>query len=102
MERLGFRFLTEARDELFAAADYYEHQRTGLGREFQAEVERGIELMRQNPRGWGQFAHRTRRFLTHRFPYAIVYQVKSDHILIIAVMHLHRRPGYWRDRVVDL
>jgi hypothetical protein len=31
-------------------------------------------------------------------PYGLVYQVRSDKILILAVMHLSRRPDYWRDR----
>jgi hypothetical protein len=32
----------------------------------------------------------------NRFPYAILYRIASDEVQIVAVMHLHRRPGYWR------
>jgi hypothetical protein len=28
----------------------------------------------------------------------LVYQIGNDRIAIIAVMHLHQRPGYWRER----
>ncbi|MCI0365313.1 MAG: addiction module protein, partial [Phycisphaerales bacterium] len=38
---------------------------------------------------------RARRRQLRRFPYGIVYSVRSDHILVVALMHLHRRPGYW-------
>jgi len=39
-----------------------------------------------------------RRALVHRFPYGILYVPEQNQILIIAVMHLHRQPGYWQDR----
>lgn len=40
-----------------------------------------------------------RRFLVRRFPYGILYTIEADHILILAIMHLSREPGYWRHRV---
>jgi hypothetical protein len=39
-----------------------------------------------------------RKLNFQRFPYAIVYNLRPDAIYIKAVMHLHRRPFYWRDR----
>jgi hypothetical protein len=39
------------------------------------------------------------RCRVNRFPYGLVYEVSGEEIVIVAVMHLHRRPGYWRDRV---
>ncbi len=40
-----------------------------------------------------------RRYLTKVFPYAVLYTVEDDYILIVAVMHCHREPGYWLHRV---
>jgi hypothetical protein len=40
-----------------------------------------------------------RRCLAHIFPYAILYTIEADYILIVAVMHLSREPGYWKDRL---
>ena len=37
-----------------------------------------------------------RRLVFHRFPYAVLYRVTPDEVQVVAVMHLHRRPGYWR------
>jgi plasmid stabilization system protein ParE len=37
-----------------------------------------------------------RRFVFHRFPYAVLFRVLDDEVQVVAVMHLHRRPGYWR------
>jgi hypothetical protein len=37
--------------------------------------------------------------LTRVFPYAVLYTIELDYVLIIAVMHTHREPGYWRRRL---
>lgn len=34
--------------------------------------------------------------LVDRFPYAVLYRAEAEQILLVAVIHLHRRPGYWR------
>jgi hypothetical protein len=39
-----------------------------------------------------------RRFLLKRFPFAIVYEVVSSDIQILAVAHARRRPQYWKKR----
>ncbi len=35
-----------------------------------------------------------------RFPYILIYQVRSDTIEFVAIAHTSREPGYWlkRDR----
>lgn len=48
------------------------------------------------PERWRQFRGDNRKLNFQRFPYAVVYSVQVDVIYIKAVMHLHRRPGYWR------
>ena len=92
-------FLEPARAELQEAIAYYDSQRQGLGSEFGAEVKGTIEKILQFPEAWASLSKRTRRCRTRRFPYGIIYQVKSDFVLIVAVMHLHREPGTWRDRL---
>lgn len=37
--------------------------------------------------------------ITRAFPYAVLYTIENDFILIIGVMHSHRKPGYWRHRI---
>jgi toxin ParE1/3/4 len=39
-----------------------------------------------------------RRCLTQKFPYGILYTIEPDYILILAVMHCSREPGYWKNR----
>ncbi|MEZ0228761.1 MAG: type II toxin-antitoxin system RelE/ParE family toxin [Planctomycetota bacterium] len=35
----------------------------------------------------------------HGFPYRIFYFVRGDHLRVIAVVHVRRRPGYWHWRL---
>jgi len=72
--------LSCAEQELGEVVDYYNGQCPGLGYEFAA---------------------RARRCLTDRFPYGLLYQVRSDCILVGAIMHLRRDPQAWLDRVGD-
>jgi plasmid stabilization system protein ParE len=93
------RFLGPARAELREGVRYYEGQRPNLGAEFRDAVRAGVERILQNPLAWHPHSQSTRRYLLHRFPYGIIYQVRQEEILIIAVAHLHREPQYWHGRV---
>jgi hypothetical protein len=33
------------------------------------------------------------------YPYGIVYQIRVDMIVVVAIMHLHREPTYWKSRI---
>jgi hypothetical protein len=84
---------------LTEAFEYYEKQRAGLGGEFLDEVEAAFERIRLNPTAWARVEGDIRRCRTKRFPYGVIYRVKLDTIEIIAVMHLHREPNYWKNRI---
>lgn len=96
---MRIRFLEAARDDLRAAQRYYNRQRPGLGGEFRDEVRAAIERIRSFPTAWHPLTESTRRCLTHRFPYGLIYHVREGEILIIAVAHLHREPTHWTDRL---
>ena len=89
------RFASTAEQELKEAMEFYESSRTGLGAEFLAEVEATTNLIESFPQAWTSLSSRTRRCRTHRFPYGLFYQVRSDEILIISVMDLRRDPKRW-------
>ena len=88
----------EARDELNRAALYYEELREDLGDEFIEDFLLAITEIEEAPSRWPEIEVGIRRFRMSRFPYALVYRVRSSAIDIIAVAHLSRREGYWRDR----
>ena len=92
------RFLRPAELEMLDAAKYYELQATGLGEDFLDKIDTAIQDISENPERWPIVRGRVRRRLVHRFPYALLYSVDPDEVVIQATMHLHRRPDYWTDR----
>lgn len=96
---MNVRFARVAQTELRKASRYYDGQRPGLGEEFEAEVEAAIQRIQQFPESCQSLSAKSRRCVIHRFPYGIVYQLKKDHILIVAVADLRRNPDRWKDRI---
>src|SRR5437773_1861988 len=91
--------MKEARTELRDAANYYNRQHEGLGREFRDEVQNAFTKIRQWPNAWPVVEEHYRHYKTARFPYGVVYRLDSKVIVVVAVAHLHRNPGYWRSRI---
>jgi hypothetical protein len=87
----------EVYDELEQARSWYETQTAGLGNDFLDEVERAINAVQRAPDAWPIYMN-VHRYLVHRFPFAILYRYDDFKIRIYAVMHLRRKPGYWKSR----
>jgi len=94
--RVTFNELAER--ELNDAAQYYEHEQTGLGVAFIAEVRRCSEAIADHPESGSIVLGAIRRRLCQRFPYGLLYTVAGRELRILAVMNLKRRPGYWVGR----
>ena len=92
-----YRFTSVALTELKEAILYYERRETGLGVAFLDEIEATLDRILRNPHAWHPLSRRTRRCRTHRFPFGLLYQVRSDEILITSVMDLRRDPAKWQD-----
>jgi plasmid stabilization system protein ParE len=58
-----------------------------------------IREIAQTPQRWPKYLHGTRRFVLHRFPFSIIYLDDPDVLVIIAVAHSKRKPGYWKRRL---
>ena len=92
-------FLTLARDELAEAKRFYNRQQQRLGETFQREAQTAARLIQERPLAWQIEVEPVRRFLFDRFPYKMVYIIRAERIVVIAVAHQHRQPDYWIDRV---
>ena len=95
---MRFYFHEDAETEFDKAVEYYEGCRPGLGLEFAQEVYAAIARVVQFPEAWTPMSRNTRRCLVNRFPFGVIYRVKSGYIEVVAVADLRRRPGYWRHR----
>jgi len=95
---MRIEFHPEALAEFRAAAEYYEKQQRDLGRRFINAVESAIAHVADSPASWRIVEDDVRRYLTKVFPYAVLYSIEDGYVLIVAVMHCRREPGYWRNR----
>jgi len=95
---MTFEFHPEARIEFIDAIAFYEKSSEGVGLRLSREVYATINRVAASPTAWPRFTDNTRRCLTRRFPYSVVYEVREKDVLIIAVAHLSREPFYWSDR----
>ena len=92
-------FLHEAQIEMTEAALFYDAQVRGLGTTFLDTIERGLREIQSHPTRWPTIGRNIRRLRIGRFPYGILYRETSAAIIIVAIMHLHRLPGYWQNRL---
>jgi len=89
----------EADAEFAAAVRYYADIDPQLGIRFYREIERLIRAVCEQPDRFFRFSPPARRALSREFPYSVVYLVQPDRVWIVAVMHMKRQPGYWRERL---
>ena len=88
------RILPEASKELEASVSRYESVQSGLGSAFLAEFKKTRERIDEHPNAGRIVRGEVRRRLIHRFPYAILYRATDSEIVIVAIAHRRRRPGY--------
>ncbi len=93
-------FLALARNELAETKRFYNRQQQGLGESFQREAETAVRLIQERPLAWQVEIEPVWRFLFDRFPCKMLYIIRAERIVVIAVAHQHRQPDYWVDRVI--
>lgn len=96
---MKINFLEIAQIELDDTIEYYNYEAHGLGDTFLTEVVNALDRIGEFPKAWHPCSKRTRRCQTRRFPYGIVYQIRKDEIMVVAVANLHRKPDYWKNRI---
>ena len=94
-----YSFHPDARAEFLDAINYYEDCQENLGLEFSREIFATLQRIVYFPIAWSEYSLSTRRCLTNRFPYGLIYLLEDSEIFIVAVMHSNRKPDYWLDRL---
>ena len=86
---------TPARQELANAIEFYAAEAPALAEDFVEEFEAAVHQLETLPQSGAPYHHGTRRLLFRRFPFSMIYRVKSDRIEVVAIAHQRRRPDYW-------
>jgi len=96
------RFLRPAESEVDEAIAYFDDRRAGLGDRFEQDLLSTVNLLIEYPLSGKPLTERVRKFSLRKFQYSVIYVVDEQEILIIAVAHHRRRPGYWRTRLAEV
>jgi toxin ParE1/3/4 len=99
MAAKSVEFHEEASAEFEEAFDWYLARHQSTASNFSTEPSEAIDMIAVGPQRWPRRLHGTRKFLLHRFPFAVVYRELPSVIQVLAVAHAHRRPGYWKNRL---
>ena len=94
--------LPDAEADLRAGSRFYQSREKGLGKEFRHEFREACTEIVSNPLAFPEYeGGDVRVYIMSRFPYSIVYAIKSEVIGIVALIHHSRGPTYWNRRLAQ-
>ena len=88
----------EAEAELDEAAAWYSERSYGLGAEFVRVVDAAFSAIARSPFRFPEVHPPVRRAVLRRFPYAIMFRVTKEEIVVLSVFHSRRDPKRWTSR----
>jgi plasmid stabilization system protein ParE len=97
--RKRIRIQSQAQAEINEAFEWYFKRSASAAEAFLAEIGVSMEQIASQPQLYPPYTRNTRRRILSRFPYSVIFQEKNHCILVVAVAHAKRRPGYWRARI---
>ena len=93
------RFHRLARQEYQKAFRWYAHASLQVALGFENGVHRALQRIAANPNRWPVYQGLDHFVRVKRYSYVLYYRiVDPTRVLIMAVAHTSRRPGYWRRR----
>ncbi|MBK1989661.1 type II toxin-antitoxin system RelE/ParE family toxin [Sphaerospermopsis aphanizomenoides BCCUSP55] len=96
---MKYNFHPAALTEYSEAVQFYSEKNIELAQNFINSFEDAIFRIIESPNRYPVTAEDIRRCLVRKFPYAILYSIEDEYILIIAVMHYSQKPEYWQERI---
>ena len=93
------QFHPAAKQEVEEAVEWYENERHDLGKRFAQAVDEAIGRLERFPMWGTEIVPGIYRVLVKKFPYGVLYAIKDETLVVYAIAHLHRKPGYWRGRI---
>lgn len=91
----------EANREFLHSIEWYNQQQEELGDKFKEAVVGQTKAILKNPIWFLVEEGAIYKALVPRFPYKILYTISKDEnaVIIWSISHLHRNPGYWKNRI---
>jgi plasmid stabilization system protein ParE len=96
---LPFRLHPEADAEGLEAASYIASDDIQEGALFKEALENALMWACREPLIFRCFEDNFRKVKVGKFRYALVFRIRDDEVQVLAVAHMSRRPGYWKQRI---
>jgi len=91
-------YLSEARVDFDESFDWYAQRSVGAAIGFVSAVDEVIDQVTADPQRF-PFTHGGCQYcLLNRYPFRVVFRDEPDQLVIVAIAHAKRRPGYWHSR----
>ena len=88
-----------AKKEAQSAESWYRARNSDAAARFRLIVERTANRIAAAPDTYPFVRSQYRQLRVTGFPYALVYRIRDDRsVMVVAVAHTSRRPGYWQRR----
>lgn len=101
---MGLRVVAGARRDFRNSITWYQRE-AGMGAEFIAAVEDAYSRIESDPNTlpsaenpWPTRGRDIRRCPVDGFPYQVIYEIQHTGVVVLAIAHGSRRPGYWSRR----
>ena len=95
---MTLHLVDEAAADIQEARRWYRRQRSELANRFIAAVASRLRAIEVYPEAQPRVHGSLRRVLLHRFPYALLYIIDEEAIVVIGCFHTARDPSAWQDR----
>ena len=93
------RYVDEARQEFIHEVEYFTSASPRLGRRFDEAVQKAETLAAEFSEAGFPYKFGTRRVFPGKFKFSIIYVVREDEVVVLAIAPFRRKPGYWRPRL---
>jgi toxin ParE1/3/4 len=98
MANKPIRLHPEAEQEYLEALGWYRERSVIAATDFETAVGLAVRMISGSPERWPVCYRDFRKYTLHQFPFSIVYREVPLDVVVIAVAHGRRRPGYWKGR----
>lgn len=90
--------LPAARRDYDASFDWYVQRSVVAAERFERAVDEALRSIGANPERFAAVKPNHRACRVERFPFRVIYRIEPHRVVVVAVAHAKRRPGYWKHR----
>jgi plasmid stabilization system protein ParE len=92
------RVTSAAERDYTDALCWYAERSISVAEAFESAIDAAFAVIASSPDRFPKCNDQDRYYLLDRFPYQVIYRVKSNEVWVIAIAHTSRDPEYWSKR----